>query len=935
MKPLPTIRWFIPLLILLPLSFAAEGTPNDSSGQLSEKSQPTKDDFPLRQEGVIRTQPGNVRGFAMLAQYEDGGPGRVWIQRTSTPGRAEPFPPVALVRVIDPEGNLVKWTELTDSQERNTTRIIDIPEGPAGIWRVSFSGGRNGDRIEIGLPQTDVWGVRGEMVLGVTATTPNPSYLWVPPTAERMMVALESGRATGGNLADTSGRPLTSDWEADPARRIGRLVLDTITPDSVVRLTLPSDFRGGIFVEGVPGLLCPTEEAAEILRGGLVESHGIWVGGPLQARARDWMVRYVQDPSFPDLDFSGVDTETLNEPLIDALAFGRYGALNNLGGIIDAQNRNLDPDSPFLGSNAPEDHGVGESSWANFAYERTFSWMDASTLAAAVAFPSAANPVWGNDALVDRATLSAFYHLASLQGDDLLRDSDLWSKAHPMVLAFFIYPGALTQAYWQLEEYLSPEAREIWKQGMMAVGDKSADFTAYMSNQWAHMIRGHLEVYLATGEERFLGYFERMMNAYLDNVHGVNSNFGQHQAGYFLENGGPDGNYDRMNTFCLVSSYWDYRDLPDADPVLVEKMREGIEKNLEFRSFFWLPQPSGHLHSPTAFNCRTTGPIGGNGYPGDMMARSEFPLGATRYQLIPVSESYPGAAWTFSYLSKTEEQALSVIRQGLREGAYAQPLGKNARGLWLPHLHKAFSLPEKAVPSLLPVHAENKVWHLPGLLAWNRGGIYGASFYEVTDSDRSLSGLMGGGPTVLWSEPVGSFLVSMQPSRPVANREIRSPGDFTFSCVYREDDNGAFAHNGQQPATLSVVKEGRLYRIDSRLGKNGPPVIWEYAPTENGLNLRVRLKETATVDGVFLNLPLYLPGVSDPQGLYKNGAVEYKNNGKGIRISWNETASATFKPSSLKDTHRLVIPLPSDDEPLVVIFSTTEQKQEIDGEAPL
>ena len=134
------------------------------------------------------------------------------------------------------------------------------------------------------------------------------------------------------------------------------------------------------------------------------------------------------------------------------------------------------------------------------------------------------------------------------------------------------------------------------------------------------MMYGHLNTYAATGEERFRGYFETLMNAYLDNTFGPASKHGQHPAGYFLEEYGPDGNYDQLNSFCVVASYYKYRNLPGADPVLVEKLRRGIEKDLQFKSCYWLVQPDGGICSPNALNCRTDGNLASPSWPGDYIA---------------------------------------------------------------------------------------------------------------------------------------------------------------------------------------------------------------------------------------------------------------------------------------------------------------------------
>ncbi|MBC2602734.1 hypothetical protein [Puniceicoccus vermicola] len=884
-----------------------------------------KKDLSLRQTAKIVSQPGGVRGVGMLIEYPAPGPQTMEVRWSTSKPRNETYPPITLVRVFSPSGDLVAFHEFPGDESGIFEADLPIPEGSGGIWRISFSGGRSGDLVEICAPKSDTWGVRGEMGLGVTPEMPRPGYVWVPPSAEGFLVALESGSPRGFRILTEAGEILTEGIREDSPRGIGRVEVDSPELDSVVQVVVPEQFAGGLFFEGVPGLICPTPEAAERLKGGLVESHGIWVGGPLQARARDWMVRQSGEIGNPNLDFSEIDPEALEEPRWDALAYGKYGPINNLGGILEAQNRNLDPSSPWYGISAPDGYLEGEPTWQNFRYTKRLAWMDASAIASAVAFDSEGNPAYGNEELIRRATLFAFFHIASMQGDDLLRDNDLYETTHPIVLTFFIYPGALSQAYWELEPWLSPEVRSIWKQGMMAVGDKSADFTGYMSNQWAHMMRGHLEVFLATGEERFLDYFERMMTAYLEGAHGVNSNFGQHPAGYFLENGGPDGNYDRLNTYCLVSSYWEYQELPEADPEIVDMMREGIEKNLEFRKFFWLPQPSGRLHSPTSMNCRTQGPFAGNGYPGDMMSRSEFPLGAARFDLVKGSEDdEPGEAWTFSYLAKSDGQAVNVIKEGIRRGIHAEAPGKSARGLWLPYLAQAFSLPEKVGAASLPFEENDRVWDLPGLFAWNLNRIYGVVFYEVPGSTRDLGLLAGGGPTVLWSPEVGTFLASMQPSSPVANRAVKNAKDFTFSCVYRETATGSLAYNAQEPVGRAETSGENLTEFVSRLGED-TDLRWNYQEEPDGLRLGVSLETKGSSDDNRLNLPILVSEEARVRISEDRSSLSFHRGSGRVRISWNSDQSGILETSALKEIRRLVIPFPRDGEPLTLQFAVEDE----------
>lgn len=105
------------------------------------------------------------------------GPLQIRIQRTTQRPASEPYVPTALARVFDPDGNLAAWADFTDQQEGTAAQLLTVPPSKSGIYRISFSGGRTGDLIEIGLPQTEIWGIRGEMALGLTGTLPETLYL--------------------------------------------------------------------------------------------------------------------------------------------------------------------------------------------------------------------------------------------------------------------------------------------------------------------------------------------------------------------------------------------------------------------------------------------------------------------------------------------------------------------------------------------------------------------------------------------------------------------------------------------------------------------------------------------------------------------------------------------------------------------------------------
>ncbi|MBL8993161.1 MAG: hypothetical protein JNM63_07460, partial [Spirochaetia bacterium] len=476
--------------------------------------------FPLLQSAKVYVHGGGVRGFGMLARYEKS-PGEVYLRRITRTPASEPYAPIASASVFDPDGNLAAHWECTDQKSGSEEIILTIPAGKSGIWRVSFTGGRAGDQFDIGLPPTKIWGLRGEMALGILPTTPAKSYLYLPAPVKTVMVE-SSGPANAVEILNERGVSLGSP-EAG-ARRNFFALKDLATP-AVLAVAIDPAKAGHLSFDGAPGLLCPTPEAAKSLAGGAVTSEGLLCAGPIQARARAWMVAQKDGPFSVQLSFPTSIPADLKSPRIEALFYGKYGPLMSLKSALSAQI--LDAKNPYYGVFAAPPK-TGEQplvNWETFLHGPVKAPFDASGLAGLVTSEGQMNPGYGNEVLKRRAVLAAFYHLASMQGDDVVREGDLSTGSYPITHIFFSYEGALAKPYYLLKKLLDEGSREIWEEGLVAVGHKLADFQAYESNQWMHVIRGHLYTYMATGRKEFLGYFERFMTSFVDNTFGPSSKF--------------------------------------------------------------------------------------------------------------------------------------------------------------------------------------------------------------------------------------------------------------------------------------------------------------------------------------------------------------------------------------------------------------------------
>jgi len=857
----------------------------------------------LQLEATTYVTGGNVRGFGVLAAYPAGGPQTITITRQTTPkqtiqqrdyaiaaGQPEPLPDFALLKVWDPTGKNVLAGDIGNQDVKQKSHRFTIPAGPAGIWRIAVQNGRGGDRYQLTLPDTQTWGIRGEMALGISSNLPSPMYLWVPATAKLMIVENFNGES-GPVVSDNSkilGRP-----EKNNKRNL--LTIQPIPAGKVLSINLDSCRNQAIAIDGVPGLLCPTPAAAQQLQGGTISAAGVLTAGPQQAKCRETAIKLSPEELQVKLQFLAGVPDNLPQPRQECLFYGQYGIFGSWQTALSAQI--TEPSSPWFGANIDPAKQKNLIDWQSGLHGSVLSPFDAGALAAAATTPGKMNPAYHNRPIINRAVISAFYHLASRQGDDLLREGDFRNNNYAMTHAFFIYDGALARPLELLKDQLDPQTRKIWEDGLTDVGDKLVDFMAYESNQWSHVIAGHLATYLATGQPRFKTYFETLMTAYLDNHFGPNSKYGQHPAGYFLEEFGPDGNYDHLNIYSLVSCYYKYRKLPQADKNLVEKMRTGIAKNLYFKSFYWLPQPDGELMCPNAINCRTNSLLAYPSFPGDYLTAPEFDLGYTRYHLIPPPQQGVFPANVFPHLASTDTWALQLLREQVPL-AGTKFKSTNFGGTWTADLYQAWNLPAKAKKISLPYQTQHGLWELPGQIAWKNGDLYGLVFYDVSGSKNELPGITGGGPTVIWSAATGSTICSMR--NPQRNK-VETTSDLTWACVYGENSAGKLVWSGKEHPQLTWIKKAEEFTIAGTMGQTKGTLQWHYRLLPNGIELTVTVN-APELHNITLSLPLLCKIPNAQLTTPDHGQIQFTNGNGYVRIQYPAEVNAILT-QELKTTH--------------------------------
>jgi hypothetical protein len=828
--------------------------------------------------GTIHALGGGVRGFGVLARYPAPGPKELRIQRKTTFRSREPYAPVSLFRVLDPTGKTILVLDMTGQHQENQDYVASVPSGPAGVYSISCNGGRQGDDITIQFPETPVWGVRGEMSLKPNATIPNPAYLYLPGTVKRLALERFGGNRDSVQMmtenGDSCGIP-----EVQPksgSRQV--LQVDAPQPDSVVKLSFDLSKSFALLLDGVPGLLCPSAKIARELKGGTEEAAGLMTAGPLQARARRWMAACSPESLEVKKRTFDFDPQTIDDPISEAQ---NAGVLSNVPDILAEQN--LDRTCPLYGSNKKE--GGDEAQWEAFRYSLFSPWY-LTGLAVAAGLESPVNPYYKDPAVIRRACLAAFVNLAALQGDGLIRENFLGRDnraSYPIIHAFFVY-GSLADNYAIVKDVLDPEAREIWRDGLIQIGDRLADYQGYQSNQWTHNLLGHLETYRVTGEKRFLSFFEKQVTAYLDCAWGLDSKFGQHPTGFYLEQYGADGNYGQMNAASITKFYYIYKHMPGARPELVVKIRDAIEKNLAFKSHFWLPKGDAWF-SPTAFcSRRPDSSVMWSNPAGDFLASREFDWGATRASLSPMPNRGFYPASVFAYYATTEEWSRRLLT-AVKEGEVLRRYNSIA------HRDVFRAVPQTAKVMPLPCQQDDYYFERPGVIAANRKGIYSLCFYDVAGASKKarLLGFMGGGPTAVCTDELGTVMASMAPYH--VHNKVTEEDHLTFSCVYGRDKQGSLLFSSKERAMANVLEAGKSWEISAEFA--GGTLTWRYTYDDAGLTVGVFLKDAQLADAR-VNLPVLMrEGLKIAE---QPGGVMVSNEGKASLFIEMDPAGTVSSP---------------------------------------
>ncbi|MBP3337736.1 MAG: hypothetical protein J6L59_04960 [Clostridia bacterium] len=863
---------------------------------------PTGDSFTSRFPNCVEfsynPDRATVSGGGMLAEFKEGGPKEVYIKTISKANDTNQlFKQFRSVRIIDPDGKTVCFYDFSEKDLETEEIILSVPEGKAGIWTISYIGGRpNGDRITIGVPECIAWGIRGETSFKFITNTPRQWYVYVPAKSTDVCKIKKNGYTAAIKIYDENGDliPENTDENSYYSYEITPKATDVVWKVTNTR-KLGDEIASEVlcFATGVPGLLCPTEEMARRLKGGTVFSDdGILLGGNYQKIVRNAMLSHKDDDLAVNLDFLSEIPEEIDENKLDieAILFGVYGGLYGIAKGVEKQV--LDPTSPYFGAFPSAENDLTKT-YESFVYGGRHTMGQSASLAAVAAIPTKLNPGYNNRALITRSMLAAFTHFMAMSPDFLIRENvnsrgNFW----PMQHVFFIYPN-IAEAYLLLKDKITKEEAEIWRNGLILIGDKLCNYFASESNQWSEIIYGHLMVYQATGEERFLKYFERAAEGFTKENKQFDGSNGQHSSGYYMEKYAPSGSYQDLSMHNYVAAYLDYKNLADRNEEICKTMRESIERAVTYESLFWLKQPSGSVISPTAVNYRAPIEMMANcGYPGTFLAAIDFPAARGLIQMLPYSATNYKYATTMPHVTLNNPSfARKIVETGLKaKGEYSNG---NVSGSWTPRVYRAYANVKRTeTASTPPIYETDKFWDLEGTVGIKKNGWYVLSVYNARATGGSArSGL----PTAIWHEDVGAVLTAMNYTLEDATLSTHSrievlSGEALYKTAY---ENGEF----------SWVKEGESFKISQNVSSVGKAEILTEMKA-NGVKLSVALQSINenTIDNAYVILPI---NISQGTANLENGDLTYTVGEKTVHIlaegcEWNSDVIST-KAGNVKE----------------------------------
>lgn len=534
----------------------------------------------------------------------------------------EHFPQPTLVRVFDPEENLVLRHEFPGDVVKPVPWEevkLRVAASGKGVYQVIVVGW-GGSQVEVKTEPRLAFGVCGHLqwLMGQKDQFAE-AYLYLPPGLKRLPISasdkLENLVLTdesGAEKAHLGGDNLRADVELPQE---GEHIWKVSTRGENYRL----DFKG------LPIILCPSREVAKALHASVaVMPDGSLCFHKHQVAAWKLLQQYKRRPASdyevelkPLKDY---EAALLKEPARNQLLFGHYGVMSALPPILREQC--LDANSPWFGAIRCWKDEKGQPRTGNPLANYNRDGLEAfaaltKDLAALYWMKADFNPYYHHRGLLNRIIVGVLLdQMVMKEGEYCNPDNIYYQGIHGFTLCHS-QSGAFSLVY----KDVPPEVQRVWHAGQQRLTDRFIyGNVGGCTNQWTILLIGLWRYYEGTGETWY-------RQAVLRNAHWLTSGIlwggGLTPAGYMTEACGPDATYNGITGHSLSFLYHQTK-----DPEVLEALR----RSYQLFNHTITPEPDGTWLGTSGYCHRTPGDWTGPQYGAGLGPMSdELPEAGVRY----------------------------------------------------------------------------------------------------------------------------------------------------------------------------------------------------------------------------------------------------------------------------------------------------------------
>lgn len=499
------------------------------------------------------------------------------------------------LRIFDPRDRCVFASEIGQTVPGWYSCFVDLRGQPDGRYRFSFQGWNEG--LALATDPPSAVGVIGARTAGIEG--PRDVYVYVPAGVKSWKIrAHASGQGAEHAVAvlDEKGETVAEQKLPRPKGVVDfhDIVLAAASQDAVMQIRFLNENRYKIILDGIPGIMWPTADAARRNRGDMDVEAGRVISHEWQRPLARWLAsRKTADFEIRAGWRSDVDFNRVTDHQIFALAplSGKDG-LFGVGRTLITRNQIVDPSSPDLGLFAENPAGYDRLAPnpyhpdldSNHYLYRYGQLGYVATIAALMADHAGGyNPYYNDPGLVNRVTAGTFQLLLCVPEEQVVPyDSFMELRAMGKIAAM-------------LHPRLDRELAEAFRAGLIEHGGRDGFWDGYVSNQALAVVTGLKHLADVTGDEMMKRYFERYIAAFMAGQM-RNPNLGQAPSGIYQEVGGFDGAYNTYSASTLMQ-FWHMTNDP--------RYFSSLEKYFELTRHLTVRLPDGRFTSARNWNTRT------------------------------------------------------------------------------------------------------------------------------------------------------------------------------------------------------------------------------------------------------------------------------------------------------------------------------------------